>query len=256
MLSSKHACKSSDIWALGCIVYQMMSGSFPFKASSDYLIFQKILKLDYKFPESFIPIVRDFVESILKIEPEDRLGVKDFDANIGVYEGIREHGMFRDITGRWDSLHEEIPPLSPLNSSQDDEQEDMEIMEPGFDERTIARLALFEENHRRESMVKTIPDASDTDFKERLEKQRKENVYHQFVEGNLIIHQGLIDKWKGILARRRERMFLLTTGPHLYYVDPKEKVLKGQVPLSAETRPEAKNFKTFYIHTVSLLTQS
>lgn len=53
---------------------------------------------------------------------------------------------------------------------------------------------------------------------------------------------------QGLFARRRQ--LLLTEGPHLYYVDPVNKVLKGEIPWSQELRPEAKNFKTFFVHTV------
>lgn len=35
-------------------------------------------------------------------------------------------------------------------------------------------------------------------------------------------------------------------------MDPVNKVLKGEIPWSQELRPEAKNFKTFFVHTVSL----
>ena len=45
-------------------------------------------------------------------------------------------------------------------------------------------------------------------------------------------------------------MFLLTTGPHLYYVDPVSMISKGEIPWSANMRPEPKNFKTFFVHTV------
>ena len=249
MLSHKKAGRPSDIWAFGCIIYQMMTGNFPFKAATDYLIFQKILRLDYVFPETFNQVVKDFVESILKIQPEERLGVINF--TDGKYCDIRDHPMFESLSGRWDSLHEEVPPLPPLPDFEDDEEE-LELLEPGFDERTIARLVLNEENRKeRKVSMKAIPDPSDVDFGVKLEKQRKENVYHQFVDGNLIIYQGLVDKWKRLLTRQT-RMFLLTTGPHLYYVDPVNMVLKGEVPFSPEIRPEAKNFKTFYIHTVCI----
>lgn len=70
---------------------------------------------------------------------------------------------------------------------------------------------------------------------------------HQFVENNLILKMGPVDKRKGLFARRRQ--LLLTEGPHLYYVDPVNKVLKGEIPWSQELRPEAKNFKTFFVHT-------
>lgn len=59
--------------------------------------------------------------------------------------------------------------------------------------------------------------------------------------------------YQGLFARRRQ--LLLTEGPHLYYVDPVNKVLKGEIPWSQELRPEAKNFKTFFVHTVSLSLQ-
>jgi len=49
----------------------------------------------------------------------------------------------------------------------------------------------------------------------------------------------------------RRRMFLMTEGPHLYYVDPVNMVLKGEVPWSRTVRPESKNFKVFFMHTVS-----
>ncbi len=68
------------------------------------------------------------------------------------------------------------------------------------------------------------------------------------MEDHLILKWGLIDKKKGLFARRR--MFLLTEGPRLFYVDPLSMDLKGEVPLSREIRTEAKNFRTFFVHTV------
>ena len=113
---------------------------------------------------------------------------------------------------------------------------------------------------------------NEDDRSRKLERQERENDYHRFVEGNLILKQGLLDKRVGLFARRR--MMLLTEGPHLYYVDPQNMVLKGEIPWlvplfffvvledvsslllfncrSKELKPEAKNFKIFFVHTVSL----
>ena len=44
-------------------------------------------------------------------------------------------------------------------------------------------------------------------------------------------------------------MFLLTEGPHLYYVDPDKMVLKGEIPWSPSIRPEVRDFKIFFVHT-------
>jgi hypothetical protein len=54
---------------------------------------------------------------------------------------------------------------------------------------------------------------------------------------------------QGLFARRR--MLLLTLGPHLYYVDPVNMIVKGEIPWSPELRVEPKNFKIFFVHTVS-----
>lgn len=56
---------SSDFWALGCIVYQMISGRFAFQGLSEYLTWQKIKKLEYAFPEGFDEQAKDLVQKLL-----------------------------------------------------------------------------------------------------------------------------------------------------------------------------------------------
>lgn len=75
---------------------------------------------------------------------------------------------------------------------------------------------------------------TDDERRELMEEQCQKNKYHKFVEGNLIIKEGILDKRKGLWARRR--MFLLTEGPHLYYVDPEHMILKGEIPWSPTIR--------------------
>ena len=56
---------SSDLWAIGCNVYQMIAGRFPFAGPSEYLIFEKIKRLDYEFPEGFDAEGKDLVQKLL-----------------------------------------------------------------------------------------------------------------------------------------------------------------------------------------------
>ena len=53
VIDNRDAEPSADMWALGCIVFQMLSGSPPFAADSEYLIFKRIEKCEYEFPEHF-----------------------------------------------------------------------------------------------------------------------------------------------------------------------------------------------------------
>jgi 3-phosphoinositide dependent protein kinase-1 len=41
-LDNRPATASVDLWALGCILYQILEGEPPFTAPSDYLLFRQI----------------------------------------------------------------------------------------------------------------------------------------------------------------------------------------------------------------------
>lgn len=56
---------SSDLWALGCIVYQMIAGRFAFHGLSEYLTWQKIKQIDYTFPDGFDEQAKDLVQKLL-----------------------------------------------------------------------------------------------------------------------------------------------------------------------------------------------
>ncbi|ODV97044.1 hypothetical protein PACTADRAFT_29183, partial [Pachysolen tannophilus NRRL Y-2460] len=65
LLNDKYAGKACDIWAYGCIIYQMIAGKPPFKATNEYLTFQKVCKLQYAFTAGFPAVLRDLVKKIL-----------------------------------------------------------------------------------------------------------------------------------------------------------------------------------------------
>ncbi|POR35005.1 Serine/threonine-protein kinase ksg1 [Tolypocladium paradoxum] len=85
LLTHKNACKASDLWAFGCIIYQLLAGRPPFKAGSEYLTFQKIVNLEYEFPPGFPPSARDLVERCLVLDPARRLTI----------EHIKNHEFFQ-----------------------------------------------------------------------------------------------------------------------------------------------------------------
>ncbi|XP_067003119.1 3-phosphoinositide-dependent protein kinase 1 isoform X2 [Anabrus simplex] len=255
LLTEKSVSKSSDLWALGCIIYQMVAGLPPFMARSEYLIFQKITKLEYEFPDGFAPSARHLVEKLLVLDSSKRLGALDT-VN---YPSIRAHPFFTGI--EFESLHKQTPPqiypYLPGTSENEELRSHYRVpdhLEPGLDDRQLTRLLGLDlqdadrvPEPERPRKKKSITDVSQEELRHRLEVQAKESKWHRFVENNLILKQGLVDKRKGLFARRR--MLLLTMGPHLYYVDPVDMVLKGEIPWSPELRVEPKNFKIFFVHT-------
>jgi serine/threonine protein kinase len=63
-LLSSNLC-SSDFWALGCLIYQMLVGVSPFKAASEYLCFQRILQRTIAWPSDLPPAAWDVIDRLL-----------------------------------------------------------------------------------------------------------------------------------------------------------------------------------------------
>ncbi|XP_037093845.1 3-phosphoinositide-dependent protein kinase 1-like isoform X2 [Pollicipes pollicipes] len=260
LLQEKTTSHASDLWALGCILYQMVAGLPPFRSRSQYLIFKKILALDYVIPDDGFPEeVADLVRRLLVLEPAKRLGADDSGDG---YPSIKAHRFFAGV--EFSSLHEQTPPeiypFLPGNQEHPELRSTYRVpddLEPGLSDRQLTKVLLnmsLEECQPLQQSpapaVRTkrnIADVPPDEAARRLAEQERDNKWHRFTEGHLILKQGLIDKRKGLFARRR--MFLLTEGPHLFYVDPVHMVLKGQIPWSRHLRPEVKNFKHFFVHT-------
>lgn len=86
LLENKFCGKPGDVWAFGCIMYQMIAGKPPFKATNEYLTFQKITKLQYAFSAGFPSILRDLIKQIFVLQPSRRATI----------DQIKKHYFFRD----------------------------------------------------------------------------------------------------------------------------------------------------------------
>ncbi|XP_059226730.1 3-phosphoinositide-dependent protein kinase 1 isoform X2 [Stomoxys calcitrans] len=266
---------AADLWALGCIIYQMMSGLPPFRGSNDYVIFKEIIACNLDFPQGFDKDAEDLVKKLLKLNPAERLGAQEF---ISHYLTIRSHPFFKGVD--FEAVRQTTPPpISPYLPDLVREEEEAYMLcdnlEPGLDDKQLTRLLGKElgcisdddAGERKMSVNKAKPaitttpastpnsfqksaknsfDLSDLEKHKRLELQ-KTDKWHSFAEGEVILKKGFVNKRKGLFARRR--MLLLTTGPRLIYIDPVQMVKKGEIPWSPELRAEAKNFKIFFVHT-------
>lgn len=74
MLKESMSGHFTDLWALGCIIYQMGTGEVPFKGKTDFQTFDIIMKREFSWPEGIDEELKDLINKLLVINPMSRLG--------------------------------------------------------------------------------------------------------------------------------------------------------------------------------------
>lgn len=94
-----------DFWSLGCVMFDMLTGSPPFTGNNNKRIMDKILANKFKVPFYLSAEGKDLLLRLLKKNPEKRL--TDFKA-------VKEHRFFRKID--WNAIEnrEFEPPIVPI----------------------------------------------------------------------------------------------------------------------------------------------
>uniref|UniRef100_A0AC34G199 Non-specific serine/threonine protein kinase n=1 Tax=Panagrolaimus sp. ES5 TaxID=591445 RepID=A0AC34G199_9BILA len=109
VLINKPIDETCDFWALGCILFQLLTGERPFNDVSEYFVFKRITALRYEFPDDFPSDAnaKDLIQQFLQIEAADRLGSKEK----GGTESLKAHPFFNEIKD-WGKLPESTSPLN------------------------------------------------------------------------------------------------------------------------------------------------
>lgn len=104
VLEGRPVSSATDLWAFGVVIFQFLTGKHAFHDESEYLIYKRIQKLLYSYPLDFPESAKDCIDSLLVLEPENRLGA----AKAGGPEALRAHRFFEGID--WDNLANSEPP--------------------------------------------------------------------------------------------------------------------------------------------------
>ncbi|CAO3637434.1 unnamed protein product [Cunninghamella echinulata] len=105
MVLKKSYDKSIDWWALGILLYELLTGDVPFHSVHLDVLYRRILKQPLSFPTYLSDQAVDLLEQLLNRDPTTRLGSKR-----GAME-IKQHPFFKGIP--WNSVaKKQLPPPS------------------------------------------------------------------------------------------------------------------------------------------------
>ncbi|KAA8496839.1 Serine/threonine-protein kinase nrc-2 [Porphyridium purpureum] len=107
----KHQVQSSavDWWTLGILIYEMMTGSTPFKGRSSNQTLKNITGTDIHWPSDVRASnhVKDLVRKLLQRDPERRLGRREGASEIKREKWFVHHKM------NFDLIRNQLPPILP-----------------------------------------------------------------------------------------------------------------------------------------------
>ncbi|KAK6464894.1 aspartic proteinase precursor [Scheffersomyces coipomensis] len=104
----------SDVWAIGCILFQFFNGVPAFKGETEYLTFEKIINVDYNFPTNiaYPPDVIQLVKKMLVADPAGRLTIPQIMSD-NWFNGV----PWDDVNYIWYRKVPRFEPYVPLPSS-------------------------------------------------------------------------------------------------------------------------------------------
>ncbi|PHU22528.1 3-phosphoinositide-dependent protein kinase 1 [Capsicum chinense] len=217
VINSSPATFGNDLWALGCTLYQMLSGTSPFKDASEWLIFQRIIARDIRFPNYFSNEARDLIDQLLDIDPSRRPG-----AGPDGYVSLKNHPFFSGVD--WDNLRLQTPPriaAEPKGHSTRSSGEDQDSSwNPSHIGDGSARTNAGNGGATSSSEAGSITRLASIDS--------FDSKWKQFLEpGESVLMISNVKKLQKLTSKKVQ--LILTNKPKLIYVDPSKLVFKGNI---------------------------
>lgn len=213
--------KACDLWAVGCMIFQMLHGKTPFRAPTEFLIFENIKghvkgTKPINYPASVTGAARQLTESLLRKNPNERLGAGD-DSDVEYsYKALKSHEFFKNTV--FDGTL--VNTKSPYQPDPSKFPKTNRMFDGASDEWEIEGESLLLDGI---GDVQNMYNESGGPWSEFLE------------EGEYKVFTGLILKRDpNNFFSWRSRQLILTNQPRLVYIDIVENKLKGLVPWTLE----------------------
>ncbi|CAN6476262.1 unnamed protein product [Victoria cruziana] len=217
VLNSSPASFGNDLWALGCTLYQMLTGTSPFRDASEWLIFQRIIARDLKLPDYFSSEARDLIDKLLDSDPTKRPG-----AGSDGYAPLKMHPFFKGVN--WKNVRKTpAPKLAPeLQAGETDDVQNPE-WDPSHVGDGSCQGNVDGGNSGAPSSSKAAPN-----LKQLASIDSFDSKWQQFLDpGESVIMISTLKKVQKLTNKKVQ--LILTDKPKLIYVDPSKLMVKGNL---------------------------
>ena len=207
VLMDQESGPSSDLWALGCILYQFYAGRSPFDCKTEFLTFEAITKGKISYPPKMPPEAKDLCRRLLMMDPYKRLGSGPKDSELS-YEALKHHEFFKGID--FENISKVKPSIEP------------EIIFKLQSERKVSH------DLGAESPEEDNGDENPGDGETQVPKP-------EVKRGDEVVREETVSKKCGWIFYKRRKL-VLTTRPRLSYYDPNSKEYKGDILLTKKVK--------------------
>ena len=175
-----------DIWSIGILMFELLSGYSPFVAKSNQELYQNIRRLKIQWPKDMPPLAKNLISKILKLNPADR---PTFDEILNhqwfkqtkIIKPLLENKMkttkdllaFHMLNGCDDETLEKINKLLKLSGKDADNSNAKSIVENSYEKEEVTKKKIITKDIQ--SIQSTSQESQETPMGSSRPRNRGQN---------------------------------------------------------------------------------
>jgi len=141
-----------DIWSIGILMFELLSGYSPFVAKSNQELYQNIKRLKIQWPKDMPPLAKNLISNILKLNPTDR---PSFDEILN-HQWFKQTKMIKPLLENKMKTTKDLLAFHMLNGCDDNILEKINklLKLSGKDADNSNAKSIVENSHEKEEVTK------------------------------------------------------------------------------------------------------